>query len=136
MFFGTQEAFRRQHSSNIAAILVPSWGHLGPSGGHRGATLGLSWAILGHLGQLEAKDSKHMQTTCVFVTCFLAPRNTSDGEVSGIMGQSWAHLGHQKASNNLRKINIFAVWRVRRATWGYLGPSWGHLGQLEAQDSE
>ena len=33
-----------------------SWGHLGPILGPIGATVGQPWAILGHLGQVEADD--------------------------------------------------------------------------------
>ena len=95
VFVRTQEAFRRQHISNIGAILVPSWAHLGPSGGHRGATLGLSWAILGHRGPLEAQDSKHMQKPIVF-TCFWAPGAGGESLRPGIESAGRPHRGGRR----------------------------------------
>ena len=92
------------------------------------ATLGLSWrhlgAILGHRGRLEAEDIKTMQTPCVFI-CFCAPRNTSDGKVSAILGPVWAHVGpywgHRGAALELSGASLGLSWAI-------LGPSWAIVG--------
>ena len=70
------EHIRRQSSSNLGAILGPSWALLGPPWGHFGAILGHRGAILGHLGAIfehrgpsETEDSQKVQKPCVF-TCF------------------------------------------------------------------